>query len=1211
MITDSNQQKVVVVNDDRVQRELLLGILKKGGFIGEGFPDAIQALKALSRMPNPPQLVVTDLRMPLMDGWQFCRLLRSPEHTRLNKVPILIVSATFAGQDARQLCHDAGADAFLAAPVALETFLETVRNLIAGKPQYTPARVMLIEQNQADAAALASGLRTHGYELVLCSDAASGLKRFSDTSPDIVILCHPLRDAKVEDVLGELERRVPKPISVIVTDATDPDLAVTWLQCGAAAHVRKPVRATYLAAVCSNLLRERSLLRTVDILEQRTRELREIQERFHLITENIHEIFWIADVNTKELLYLSPGFERIFGRKLSEVAPKPKRVLDFLHPEDRQLGEILYAGLERGEAVDAQLRVIRPDGATHWLAVRSFPIKQAEGMRRYLIGLAVDITAQKEAEAAAQHSYSLLAAALDSIADGILVVDCAGKVTTYNKRFLEMWRIPQEIVDTRDEDALLACVLEQLEQPDAFLTRVRALYADPEAVSFDRIRFKDGRVYDRYSQPHRLGDEIIGRVWSFLDVTNQVEAEERDQRRYLRLVRETQFLADLALTSDVSNGYLKKVMRRVTEGISETLGIERVGVWLFDKSTGNLVNQDTFLASKKRHVSGEVLDVSQYLPEFEALRKASYVAADDALSDPRLAGYVEGYIKPLHITSMLDVLIHIGDEQLGALCLEHVDIPHHWEDDEIAFANQLADQLALTIVNRDRLDFIQRLRVSEERQRAILEALPDLFFVLAADGTFLDAHAPDPTLFLVPPEKFLGKRVGEVLPEYLANLTMRYVHLTLSTKTLQTYDYQVTIKGQMRVFEARMAPFGESKVLVLVRDITSHRVMEAALRQAHKMQAVGQLAGGVAHDFNNYLQAVRGFTELALEKIEKGHTVYGYLEEVARATERARLLVSQLLAFSRRQLMNPEPLDLNLVISSLLKMLDRLLGEHIRIDFIQGRHLGTVYADHSMMEQIMLNLCLNARDAMPDGGILTIETENVFINGEYCATHPWAAPGRYVLISVTDTGCGMPPEILEKVFEPFFTTKPEGKGTGMGLATVYGIVKQHNGLIHGYSEVGKGTTFKIYIPICERPAAHIENKIEGLASGGTETILVAEDEDMVRTVAQKVLETAGYTVLTAQDGVEAVEMMKENPDRVDMLLLDVVMPRMGGKQAYEQIAAIKPDIPVLFTSGYTENAVHTNFVVKEGIELLQKPYGAQQLLQTVRRILDAAKDRMS
>ncbi len=391
--------------------------------------------------------------------------------------------------------------------------------------------------------------------------------------------------------------------------------------------------------------------------------------------------------------------------------------------------------------------------------------------------------------------------------------------------------------------------------------------------------------------------------------------------------------------------------------------------------------------------------------------------------------------------------------------------------------------------------------------------------------------------------------------------------------------------------------------------------LEAQLRQALKMEAVGQLAGGIAHDFNNLLQVILGYVDVLQGNLGKDAATGEALDAVRQAGERAADLTRQLLAFSRRQIIKPVNVDLNRLLQGVLKMIRRVIGEHIAIRFMPAEQLGTIYVDRGQMEQIVTNLSLNARDAMPNGGTLTIETEDVFVGDDFCREHPWAAEGRYALMSVTDTGHGMDEATRAQVFEPFFTTKGVGEGTGLGLATVYGIVKQHNGLIHVYSEPEKGTAFKVYIPIVERPAEAVRAKPEEAAVGGTETILVAEDEEVVRNLVSRILETAGYTVLTACDGEEALRVFEEHAGAIDMAILDVMMPKLSGRDAMNRIqqfvksrqtVAKCPRMRFLFSSGYSQDAIHTNFVIKEGLRLITKPYGRSDLLRAVRETLEAS-----
>ncbi len=415
--------------------------------------------------------------------------------------------------------------------------------------------------------------------------------------------------------------------------------------------------------------------------------------------------------------------------------------------------------------------------------------------------------------------------------------------------------------------------------------------------------------------------------------------------------------------------------------------------------------------------------------------------------------------------------------------------------------------------------------------------------------------------------------------------------------------------GSVYTEEASITPIKNSigeiiNYVAVKRDITVEVKLEDQLRQATKMEAVGQLAGGVAHDFNNLLQVINGYTELALADMSPEHSTYEYIQEIEKAGSRAQALVSQLLSFSRRQIIKPVDINLNDVTEKLMTMIKRVIGEHIQCKFIPGHELGTIHADSGQMEQILMNLCVNSRDAMPGGGNLTIETCNALIDSDYALTHPWSKPGRYVLLSVTDDGSGMDKNTQKSIFDPFFTTKKTGKGTGLGMSTVYGIVKQHKGDIQVYSEPGKGTMFKIYLPVVERKATEIPSKVEAAPKGGKETILLAEDDEMVRNLTRQALIMAGYTVIEAANGGEALTLFNKHATQVNLLLLDVVMPGLGGKEVYDRIIETHPSIPTLFCSGYSHNAIHTGFVLDQGLNFIQKPYSPDTLLRTIRKILD-------
>jgi len=373
---------------------------------------------------------------------------------------------------------------------------------------------------------------------------------------------------------------------------------------------------------------------------------------------------------------------------------------------------------------------------------------------------------------------------------------------------------------------------------------------------------------------------------------------------------------------------------------------------------------------------------------------------------------------------------------------------------------------------------------------------------------------------------------------------------------------------------------------------------------AQKMESVGTLAGGIAHDFNNALTGIIGFGELLRMKMAGDEQALHDLDEILRCAERATTLTRQLLAYARRQVMEPVNLNLSALVADLMKLIGKLVGEHIEVTTALEKNIPTIHADRGQIEQVVMNLCLNARDAMPEGGRLVVETGDVDLEEEYVRQNPYMMTGRYALLTVSDTGIGMDEKTRERVFDPFFTTKGPDKGTGLGLAMVYGIVKQHGGFVHLYSEPGKGTAFKVYFPAVEvQPDAVPTIRVEEILRGGVETILFAEDEEAIRALVERTLRELGYTVLVARNGEEAIAIFHQNKE-IALAVLDVVMPRKGGKEAFEEMHQQHPGLKVIFMSGYSANAIHESFVLTAGMPFLQKPFSPTTLSRKVREVLD-------
>lgn len=391
---------------------------------------------------------------------------------------------------------------------------------------------------------------------------------------------------------------------------------------------------------------------------------------------------------------------------------------------------------------------------------------------------------------------------------------------------------------------------------------------------------------------------------------------------------------------------------------------------------------------------------------------------------------------------------------------------------------------------------------------------------------------------------------------------------------------------------------------LVIIDITELKHAEKALAQSQKMESIGRLAGGVAHDFNNMLMVILGYTEMSIGSLDTSDPLHENLMEIRNAAKRSADLTRQLLAFARKQSIAPKVLDINQTIQGMLKLLERLIGENIDLHWQQGKDLWQVKFDPSQLDQILANLCVNARDAIDGVGNVLITTANINCDKVYCSNHAYALEGDYVLLTVSDDGCGMEKEILENLFEPFFTTKEFGQGTGLGLATVYGIVQQNNGFINVHSEPGKGTTFRIYLPrhMKNVPQINKEDQKEP-AAHGHETILLVEDEPAILTMGKIMLESLGYKVLTADLPIKAINIAKDHAGAIDLLMTDVIMPEMHGRDLAQNILSIIPHVKCLFMSGYTADVIAHDGLIEEGTHFIQKPFSRRELALKVRNVL--------
>jgi two-component system cell cycle sensor histidine kinase/response regulator CckA len=530
--------------------------------------------------------------------------------------------------------------------------------------------------------------------------------------------------------------------------------------------------------------------------------------------------------------------------------------------------------------------------------------------------------------------------------------------------------------------------------------------------------------------------------------------------------------------------------------------------------------------------------------------------------------------------------------------------------------NSKGEPEKLIIVNRDlteRKRAAEALRRSEASARSMIVDAPYGIYRADMTGNFIMVNSALETM--------LGYKSQEALLE--ANLATNIYRYPAEHKKINELflrdkrfkDVEVEWKRKDGTFiTVRCSGWpakGENStyIEVFAEDVTERRVLERQLRMAQKMEAVGRLSGGIAHDFNNLLGVIIGYIQVMKRDINPGNPSYEYAEEIEKASQRAVSLTRQLLAFSRQQVLEPTILNLNTLVSDMEKMLPRLIGEDIHLNLNLDPAIGQVKADSGQVEQVVMNLAVNARDAMPDGGKLTIQTANVDLDAAFAREHQGSIPGQYVMLAVTDTGTGMDPETQAQIFEPFFTTKDRDKGTGLGLATVYGVVKQSNGYIAVDSKVGEGASFKIYLPRIEQAVARQSEVSQApLTVRGSETVLLVEDAEPLRKLAHMFLKSNGYEVLVAVDGSDAQRVAAQSAGPIHLLLTDVVMPGINGRVLAERLAPSHPEMKVLYMSGYTDSFIAGHGVLEEGIHLLHKPFTEEALLRKVRELLDANKN---
>ncbi len=598
----------------------------------------------------------------------------------------------------------------------------------------------------------------------------------------------------------------------------------------------------------------------------------------------------------------------------------------------------------------------------------------------------------------------------------------------------------------------------------------------------------------------------------------------------------------------------------------------------------------------------KVIASSVYMPFFRAY---GYSVALIAL----LAGIA---ITFLYVLASKDITKRKQAEK--ALVQAHNDLARKVEE-RTADLKQSNEQLKEEIVLRKQTE--ERLKAAKEHLQAIYDASPDMIFVHAADGSIIDinknvadkfGYSKDEMQQLSPQDTSGKGYTPEMAFEKISAALrgeVREFEWVAKKKSGEEFPVEVSLSRLELTKDDGGREFG---VLAVVRDITEKKKIEEHLRQSQKIEAVGKLAGGVAHDFNNILMGIMGYGDMIRMRLKDDDPIRRFIDQILSSSERAAKLTRSLLAFSRKQIIAPKPSDLNDIIRKVGTMLSPIIGEDIDLKFSLADEEIVVMVDAGQIEQVLMNLATNARDAMPEGGSFTISTEAVNLGEDFFRVHGQGKPGRYAMITAADSGVGMDEKIKQRIFEPFYTTKEVGKGTGLGLAMTYGIIKQHNGFIDVASEPGKGTSFRLYLPVASRGTETqpvVQKKESAEPAGGTEIVLIAEDDAALRTLLSTALHARGYTVIEACDGVDAVQKFMKNKDEVKIAVLDVIMPGKNGKDAYDEMKKAAPGLKAIFVSGYAADILQKKGALKHEVDLVLKPVSPAVLLKKIREVLDA------
>ena len=1017
----------------------------------------------------------------------------------------------------------------------------------------TPLRVLIVEDSEEDTLLIVRELKRGGFNPIHERvETAEGMKAALSTKTwDLILADYSMPHfSGLEALKLSKENGLDLPF-IIVSGSIGEDVAVEAMKLGAHDYLMKNNLSRLIPAI-EQELREAEVRRK---LKHSEKALQEAEKRYRQVVENATEIIYAVD-EKGNFTYANPAGLKVTGYSLEEL--RGFNYMDLVVPEHRERVMETYVNQlrQRISTTHVEFPFFDKAGGITWFSQNATLVIDDGRVVGFHI-IARDITERKRAEEVLRESEARYRDLIETARDVIFTLSPEGVFTSFNSAFetITGWSTKEWI------GKLFVDLLDLNDVPKAierFKTVMEGQSGEPIEL---RIRTKYGGVVNGefVASPQAKGGKVIGILGIARDITKRKKAEE-------------------ALRN--SEEKYRTILENIEDGYYEV----------------DIAGNFTFLNDSFCRIYGYPRE------ELIGMNDRQYTDQENA--------------KKLFQT--FNRVYRTGESAKGAdwEIIRKDGMKRNIE----ASASLIKDSSGNRIGFRGLVHDITERKQAEEQLRKLFRAVEQSPATVMITGTDANIEYVNPKFTQLTGytlEEVIGKnprilKSGETPPE-----EYKLLWETITSGREWRGEFHDKKKNGDLYWESASIsciknPEGVITHFVAVKeDITERKraeeeraALQDQLRQSQKMEAIGRLAGGIAHDFNNLLTVIKGYSQLSLNETKENDSLRENIEEIKKASDRAGDLTRQLLAFSRRQIMEVKVLDLNALLQNLDKMLRRIIGEDIELVTSLGENLGTVKADPGQIEQVVMNLAVNAKDAMSKGGKLIVETANVELDDSYARAHVAVTPGPYVMIAVSDTGTGMPPEVRDRVFEPFFTTKGKGKGTGLGLSTVYGIVKQSGGNIWVYSELGQGTTLKIYLPRVDEPAEKLKAQVVGEElHRGSETVLIVEDDKEVRKLAVRILKRQGYTVLDGSYGAEAFNVCRQHKGPIHLLLTDVVMPGMDGRALSESLSQLHPEMKVLYMSGYTDDAIIRHGVMEKGMNYIQKPFTVSGLINKVREVL--------